>query len=584
MAPLPKSGDKATARQALQLVFSTLKYQELLEEIMMDSRFHTSQHIPGHLLPLAMVMLCNLRDRSFSPREVRTNKGAPQQDVRDLESMLSKYKTKLAASLARYRVKHSLRSASGFLPETVRSKQQQAGRLPSYAWVSTRKTSVEEVCERLRLSGMSGVDHMKEVCESTFSRDPLCFDTLILPQKWLAFPQIRHLTATHMLNVQDRSTCLAVSALRPLLLDNADVLVAGSFSALTVAHVATAAAERSSGVLVCSADLTASQLNELQELLKEIDLKNVRFLPDTLFSLDERDFTDECLKVIVVFPQCSSTALSDPVDTIFHEHGDWNLLQDLSHGSVSQSKMKQLTTQQAKLLSHTLTFPQVQTVLYCTRSVYSEENELLVNKVLEKACTTSKLLPFRVKKPIFPEENQSGDMTSNKYFKLEPSPLTNGCFLAGLCRQADPISIQEVLARAAAKGLMDGLFPGHVKVEKKNSKNNPTGHSDEKEDKVERKGTKEATEAGRKKKLKHKIKPKHSKVVSKHHSVGHKIKKTVRSRKRLIIKRKTRKFPRLTFPLISSAKPHGRVFTAVAEQEAPTASAKNDPEPTRTMG
>lgn len=41
------------------------------------------------------------------------------------------------------------------------------------------------------------------------------------------------------------------------------------------------------------------------------------------------------------------------------------------------------------------TVQKVQTVVYCTRSVYPEENEQLVKRVLEKIHTHPKLLPFR---------------------------------------------------------------------------------------------------------------------------------------------------------------------------------------------
>ncbi|XP_077426869.1 putative methyltransferase NSUN7 [Vanacampus margaritifer] len=614
---LPESGDKTTEQQALQLAFSTLTYQDLLEEIMMDSRFHTSQHIPHDLLPLTMVMLCDFRDRSFTPRERSPNEeDKPQQVVRDLESKLHKYvrneavtsdnpkirlkstctcvrircKTKLAASLARCRVKHGLRSASRILSEPVRSKQQQARLLPLYAWVNTLRSSVKEVCEELRLSGMSEVDHVAEVSESAFGRDPLCVDTLILPRKLPASMQLRHLTATHTLNVQDRSVCLVASALRPLLFDSADVLVAGSISALTVARVATTVAAAFSGsVLVCGGDHNTSQLKDIQELLKQMDVKNVRILPDAFFSLDEWDSAIEHLKVIMVFPQCSLSALSDPVDTIHREHGDWNLLQDLSRGLVSQSNINKLTTQQAILLARALIFPQVQTVLYCTRSVYEEENEQLVNRVLEKTHTPSKLLPFRVNGRIFPEDTQSEDAAGCKFFRLEPSPVTNGCFVARLSRQADPTkveTVQEVLARAAAKGLLDGLFPATGKKSK--SKKNPVGHS-EGEDKGERevKGDEEGKEGRRKKKRKRKIKPKHGKVVSKQPSTDHKKERKKKVTTQTHGKRrkcKARKIPRLTLALISSSKPFNHVLAAAAERESTAASAKKDPSPARQTG
>ena len=74
--------------------------------------------------------------------------------------------------------------------------------------------------------------------------------------------------------LQDRSVSVAVNVLQPLLFDKGDVLVAGAFSAVTVAHIAVVAAARSGRVLVCSADRTPSQLEELQELLTPMDIKS----------------------------------------------------------------------------------------------------------------------------------------------------------------------------------------------------------------------------------------------------------------------------------------------------------------------
>ncbi len=78
----------------------------------------------------------------------------------------------------------------------------------------------------------------------------------------------------HVCILQDRSVCVAVSVLRPLLFENGDVLVAGSFSSVTVAHIAVAAAARSGRVLVCGADHTPSQIEEIKELLTGMDIKS----------------------------------------------------------------------------------------------------------------------------------------------------------------------------------------------------------------------------------------------------------------------------------------------------------------------
>ncbi|XP_073321031.1 putative methyltransferase NSUN7 [Pagrus major] len=604
--PQPESKDKTTQRQAYQLAFSTLKYQDLLEDIITDSCFHTSQNISRDLLPLAMVMLFDFQDRRFFVRERSSKEGEePLQEVRGLESSLHRCKTKLAASLARCRVKQNLQSVSCFLSDPVRTKQHRAKRLPLYGWVDTLKTSVEEVCEALRSAGLCEVKNMTDLKGATFCRDPLCPDTLVFSQQLHALLQHR-LTVTHALNMQDRSVCVAVSVLRPLLFENGDVLVVGSFSAVTVAHVAIVATARSGRVLVCGADHTPSHIQEIQELLTQMDLKNVRVLSEAFCGLDEWDAAVQKLKVIIVLPQCSSSALNDPVPTIHSEHGDWDLLPDLSQGPVSKSKIHTMAAQQARLLSHALSFPKVQTVVYCTRSVYPEENEQLVKRVLEKTHTHPKLLPFRVNGPIFPDDSQPGDATTDsKFFRLEQSQFTNGCFAARLSRQADPTkveTVQDVLARAAAKGLLGGIISEQPKTVKKGKGNknrgasassrpsspssqerqtgrelvngqDPASEHEEKNgecgDEVKEEGKKKKGLKGSKRKVKRR--PKQSNratAVSKPHK-----KKPTKRR----VKTKPRRIPRLTLTLMSSAKPsnHLSPITALAHKLSDNTSIKS---------
>lgn len=76
------------------------------------------------------------------------------------------------------------------------------------------------------------------------------------------------------ISLQDRSVSVAVSVIRPLLYENGDVLLVGSFSSLTVAHVAVVAAARSGRVLVCSADHTPVQIEEMQELFTLMDINS----------------------------------------------------------------------------------------------------------------------------------------------------------------------------------------------------------------------------------------------------------------------------------------------------------------------
>lgn len=76
------------------------------------------------------------------------------------------------------------------------------------------------------------------------------------------------------ISLQDRSVSVAVSVIRPLLYENGDVLLAGSFSSLTVAHVAVVAAARTGRVLVCGADHTPAQTEEMQELFTLMNINS----------------------------------------------------------------------------------------------------------------------------------------------------------------------------------------------------------------------------------------------------------------------------------------------------------------------
>ena len=52
---------------------------------------------------------------------------------------ISSFKTKLAAALARCRIKHDALSIYHILPETVRNQELRASTLPLYAWINTCK-------------------------------------------------------------------------------------------------------------------------------------------------------------------------------------------------------------------------------------------------------------------------------------------------------------------------------------------------------------------------------------------------------------------------------------------------------------
>ncbi|XP_028833750.1 putative methyltransferase NSUN7 isoform X2 [Denticeps clupeoides] len=413
---------------------------------------------PDDLMPLVIVMLFDLMDRKFQPTkqivcdEVEVE---PMEEVLQVQLCLCRFRTKLAASLARCRIKHNLLTIADTLPECVRRKQERAQTLPIYAWVNTLKSSVQNVCEVLWSEGFSEVDAHTLLEGKTFCRDTHCPDVLIFPSHTKRLLVDTHLVQDYTLNIQDKSRSLAACALRPLLLQDCDVMMVGSFSALTVAHVAVLAVGSSARVTLCGVAPDHEHTVALQRQLADMGCKNVQLIPENFVQLNEWDSRMQKVRLVLLMPRCSCSALNNPVDHIVNEDGDTSLLRGLSQGSVSADKLDSLTSKQRRDLSHALSFPRVHSVVYCTCSENTEENEQLVERALKSTENRPRLVPFR----LIPLKLEG--CCSETVFKLEANDFSNGCFLCVLAREVDPSkaeTVQDVLARAVAKGLLDGIL------------------------------------------------------------------------------------------------------------------------------
>ncbi|XP_019934940.2 putative methyltransferase NSUN7 isoform X1 [Paralichthys olivaceus] len=471
--PLPEVKDGEMQHTAYELAFNTLKYQELLEDIMIDSCFHLTQLIPDDQMGLVAVMLYDFQDRKFLPREQQREEEVLQ-EVRDVENYLLRLKTKLAASLARCRIKHNLLSIECFLPESVKIKQQRSSSLPLYTWVNTLKSSLDEVQTELESLGFSQVKSIGQLEGQTYCKDPHGGDVLVFPAQLKPQLYSTKLLLDHKLVIQDKSCCLGPYVACSVLPEEGDVLMVGCFSGLTVSHTVSLIAEKHKAnsnnqptVYVCVSNCTDAQRENLQQTVSAMGCKNVKLIPVVFQSLDGADKQLQKVRVILLTPKCSVSAVNNPIEIILQENKGTDLLQDLSHGSIAPSRLKALVAQQREDIGHALKFPKVLAVVYSTCSSYPAENEEVVSGALEKAKAHSeqtgkaKQVNFRLSPtPFSSPDNPNSPEKNDPFFMLEDSDQSNGCFLALLTREPEPMvkeAPQEVLARAKAKGILDGI-------------------------------------------------------------------------------------------------------------------------------
>ncbi|TEA42196.1 hypothetical protein DBR06_SOUSAS6810119 [Sousa chinensis] len=474
--PLPsstESEDESFQRLAYELAFSALKFQDILETMLIDSYIFPSTIIPDHLNSLIIVMLYDFQDRKFQARLISDNEESVA-EVLEVENLLNSFKTKLAAALARCRIKHDALSIYHILPERVRNQELRASTLPLYAWINTCKISPEEVYHSLKKKGYNKVKSVLHVHNKVFAVDQHCYDVLIFPSHLKSDLLNIDLFKDYKLVFQDKSRSLAVHSVKALLNMDDDILMVNTGSWYTVAHMSVLTNNNASKIFVCGVQSQAKD-PDLKNLFTKMGCKNIEILHETFINLESKDHRLQKVKVILLLPRCSGLGVSNPVEFILNEHEDTGLLKDFSQGGPSEDKLHVLAQQQYEQLTHAMKFTRAQAVVYCTYSVYPEENEAVVKKALEFQDHGTKVQSYRLSPPVLPLCSlKEIHLSTDKFFRMEPSEITNGCFLSVLTRERDPsetVSVKDVLARAAAKGLLDGIELGKPsKLEKKKKK------------------------------------------------------------------------------------------------------------------
>ncbi|NXF06704.1 NSUN7 methyltransferase, partial [Smithornis capensis] len=173
--------DEHSKRVSYELAFNAVKYQDLLEEILVDSSVHPCHSIePDELTSLLVVMLYDLQDRKFQAQKI-FDEEEPVEEVREVGRYLYRYMTKLAAALAQCRIKHDALSIEYFVPKTIWKQHQRASSLPFCVWINTFQISLQDVIRHLEMKGLRKVESVSDFDHYTYAMDQHCQDVLVFP-------------------------------------------------------------------------------------------------------------------------------------------------------------------------------------------------------------------------------------------------------------------------------------------------------------------------------------------------------------------------------------------------------------------
>ncbi|KAF2905767.1 hypothetical protein ILUMI_00410 [Ignelater luminosus] len=214
--------------------------------------------------------------------------------------------------------------------------------------------------------------------------------------------------------LQDKASCLSAHLLNPT--PGSTVLDMCAAPGMKTTHVA--ALLDNKGV-VYAVEMNQQRFNTLNKMVQNADATCVKTIHKDAVTLTAEDCPN--VEYILVDPSCSGSGMLDRI-TI-----------DNKEEEISPARLRKLADFQAVLLHHALSkFPQVKRVVYSTCSVYPEENEHVVSRVLDKH-SNFKLISARELLNGLWTNSPSEDVASitDKCIYANPEKdLTNGFFIA----------------------------------------------------------------------------------------------------------------------------------------------------------
>ncbi|XP_041453647.1 putative methyltransferase NSUN7 [Lytechinus variegatus] len=455
--PVISVKDARIKRKIYDLAFETLKYQALLEDVLMDSGFYSYDASAGENHGMIMVILCDMVYRKFAKRARRQPETCIPY-IQEVEEDMLRYTTKLNAALARNRIKYQAASIENLLPATVREREKCGSQLPCYAWINQLSISVQDAVEELQEEGFRLVSSIDRMVDShSFVTDHHCSNVLMFHASAREEIQESELVRSSKLILQDKTCCLGPHSVKAMLNEGDDIIHTNVGNGWTTAHLATLTNQDNTTIYAFGVK-DDEHLEMLESRMGRLRIHNIKFIRDDFLTVQPNDTKYKGVKVVMVTPKDSRSGIINPVEYILQEGEDPSILRELSQEGQDTDRIDELAQEHMDLMKHALKFYRVQAVVYATTSIMKEENENVVAKSAEftNSKMSTKNNPYRPVPPVLPLTPHDLELqSSGKFLRMEPSNIMGGCFVAILSREDEAMSAADVLARAAAKGLCD---------------------------------------------------------------------------------------------------------------------------------
>ncbi|RKO92155.1 S-adenosyl-L-methionine-dependent methyltransferase [Blyttiomyces helicus] len=342
-------------KRMLALVCESLKYKEVIEDIVRNAQVSIKQVPPSVLVVLVYDLLFGRgigAGGTFKP-------------------LVMKHKTRLQAELAKIKIKRKVKDNTNLIPEHIRN----AVVLPRYVRVNTLKASVDNVIAEFVKNGFA-LEKAKPssglLRSNTLCQDEHIPEILLLPSNIDLHDN--KLLENGSIIIQDKASCFPAFVLNPP--KGCEVIDACAAPGNKTSHLS--AIMQNTGK-IRAFDMDKRRLQTLIKLSGRAGCKNIEPILGSFLDADPTDPQFKNVEYILLDPSCSGSGIVGRMDHLLVTTAD---LESEEVEEADSARVASLAEFQKTVLLHAFRFPAVKRVVYSTCSKHREENEDVVAAVL----------------------------------------------------------------------------------------------------------------------------------------------------------------------------------------------------------
>ncbi|NWI95991.1 NSUN5 methyltransferase, partial [Pitta sordida] len=370
------------------------------------------------------------------------------------KALARRHRARLEAELARLKVRHKVsRNEDLLAPEQAASPG--ASQVPRYVRVNTLKTCVDDVIDFFKRQGYSylgkaaGVEELRALSGKKFLLDVHLPELLVFPPQTDLHDNLLYTSGRIIL--QDKASCLPAFLLSPAA--GSHVIDACAAPGNKTSHLAAILKNKGQ---IFAFDVDPKRVATMSTLLTRAGVTGCQLAQQDFLTVDPGDPKYSKVTHILLDPSCSGSGMvtRGPGEEV----------------APSAERLQALAGFQRRVLSHALSFPALQRLVYSTCSLHQEENEDVVQAVLQEQGSA-----FRVVSafPSWPCRGVAAFPGAESCLRASPADtLTQGFFVAVLERSGEGADAPSSLPVAAEENLqpIEGTEPGAAPKKRKRKK------------------------------------------------------------------------------------------------------------------